>query len=362
MIEELVHVSAGLRADGGGAAHFGRLCGRAMRGFCARRGLRFRGFHLPSSDFASALDGYRCCDGSKARLVREVAVVQARRRCALVFDHPGPARLQGLLPAPLRRPFAVALLGIDAWRPFDAAGRRALASARVVMVISRATAARAAPFLPAGCDPRIVHPGIEPPDLAGAPDAAVVERAGEGFVLVAGRLDERERYKGHDELLAALAELVRRGVVARLVVVGDGGDRQRLESRAQELGLGGRVLFTGTVSGATLATLSRRAALFAMPSRGEGFGLAFVEAMAAGLPCVALTDTAPAEIIVDGETGRLVPEGDSEALASALSELLTDPERACALGAAGHRRYEADFTVEAFARRLEPALEELVAD
>ncbi|HEX9670116.1 MAG TPA: glycosyltransferase, partial [Thermoanaerobaculia bacterium] len=250
MIPELVHVSASLRADGGGAACFGRLCGRALRRFAAARGIRFRGLHLPATDFGVALDGYRSCGGAKGRLALAIARRQlAGRRVALFFDHPGPARVEGLLPR--RAPFAVALLGIDAWRPFDAAGRRALGSAREVVAISAATARGAAPHLPAGCRVRVVHPGIEPLAPGGGADDELLARAGRGYLLVVGRLAGPERYKGHDELLAALATLARDGRGARLVVVGEGSDRARLERRAGEHGVAGRVLFTGSVDRAT---------------------------------------------------------------------------------------------------------------
>jgi glycosyltransferase involved in cell wall biosynthesis len=363
MIDELLHVSANLRSDGGGAAHFGRLCGWAMRRYCAARRLRFRGLQLAPSDFSVALDGYRTSGGSKARTTLGALALQLRgRRTAIFFDHPGPARLQGLLPAALRAPHAVAILGIDAWHPFDAAGRRAFRSARSVVAISAETARRSAPFLPDGCRVRIVHPGIEPPRAGGRGDGALLAKLGEGYILIVGRMVGHERYKGHEELLSAVAALIERGSPVRLVLAGDGGDRSRLQQMAASLGIADRTFFTGAVDPATLSELYRRAALFAMPSQLEGFGLVYVEAMAAAKPCVALAGTAPAEIILDGETGRLVPAGDSRALADAMSGLLGDPDRACALGAAGRRRYEQDFTAEAFARRFEPTLDELVAD
>jgi glycosyltransferase involved in cell wall biosynthesis len=96
-----------------------------------------------------------------------------------------------------------------------------------------------------------------------------------------------------------------------------------------------------------------------MPSMLEGFGLVFAEAMALGKACLALAGTAPAEIVLDGETGLLVPPGDPAALAAALVALFADPERTRAMGAAGRLRYEREFTARAFERRLAPVLEEL---
>ena len=359
---ELVHVSAGLREDGGGAALYGRLLGRALRRLAARRGCAFRGLHLAASDGDPALDGYVSFRGSKARLALELASLQAggRERRRLVFDHPGPARIQGWLPAALRSPYAVALLGIDAWRAPRAETHRALAGARRLLPISRTTLERARFFLAEGAPAVVVHPGLDAPHPGGAPDRTLLGTLGEGFALIVSRLAASERYKGHDELLEAWSSLTAYLPDSRLVVVGDGDDRRRLEERTHELGLAGAVRFTGFVDPATLAALYRRAALFAMPSTEEGFGLVFLEAMAAAKPCLALAGTAPAEIVVDGETGRLVPRGDRAALAAALAELLGNRALAARFGAAGRDRFEREFRFEAFERRLEAALEPLL--
>jgi glycosyltransferase involved in cell wall biosynthesis len=359
LIDEIVHVSASLRQDDGGAAHLGRLLGRVLRRHCARRGLAFRGLHLPASDGHPALDGYRSFSLSRWRLGLHVFRRGRRRgRSALLFDHLGPARLQGALPRGLRGRYAATILGVDVWRELAPSARAALSSACRVVAISHETVRRARPFLPADCAPVVVHPGIDPPSAGGAPDAALLAGAGERFVLIVGRLAGAERYKGHDELLAAFAALDP-AIAPRLVIAGDGSDRARLETKAAELGLGGRVLFAGAVDGATLEALYRRSALFAMPSAGEGFGLVFLEAMAAGKPCVALEASAPAEIVVHGETGLLVPAKAPAALAAALRELLARPELARRLGEAGRERYRRDFTFDAFERRLAPVLDAL---
>jgi len=361
VIRELVHVSANLRLDGGGAAHLGREIGRAMRRYCARSGLRFYGLHLPATDGHPALDGYRSFGGSHARLGAALARLQlggADRR-ALVFDHAGPARAQAWVPAPLRSRYAVFLLGIEVWHPLESDRRRALGGAFRLLPISHTTLARARPFLASAGSARVVHPGLGPEVPGGVADRETLEIAGERFVLIVSRMPGRERYKGHDELIDLWPALRRRLPDARLVVVGDGDDRHRLEDKARSLDLEGAVVFVGFSDPATLSALYRRCALFAMPSRGEGFGLVFLEAMKAGKPCVALSGTAPAEIIVDGVTGRLADDARKDELLAALTELLGDPGRAAALGAAGRRRFEDEYTFEAFERRLDPLLEEL---
>ena len=100
----------------------------------------------------------------------------------------------------------------------------------------------------------------------------------------------------------------------------------------------------------------RHAAVFAMPSRGEGFGLVYLQAMRAGVPCLGSRDDAAADVIVDGETGLLVPQQDPEAIAGALARLLTDDAMRRRLGEASRRRFESTFTYARFRARLASVL------
>jgi glycosyltransferase involved in cell wall biosynthesis len=97
--------------------------------------------------------------------------------------------------------------------------------------------------------------------------------------------------------------------------------------------------------------------VFAMPSRQEGFGLVYLEAMWWGLPCIASTADASGEVVLDGETGELVPYGDVGALGGALVRLLSDRARAARMGEAGRRRARDHFGYERFRSDLLTALE-----
>jgi len=138
------------------------------------------------------------------------------------------------------------------------------------------------------------------------------------------------------------------------------GARSRPSTAAARLGVADAVLFTGFTSEATLAELYARCGLFALPSRGEGFGLVYLEAMRAGKPCLALAATAAAEIVVDGETGVLLQEAGPEALQAAVLPLLRATECAARLGAAGARRYQQSFRFARFRDRLAPYLRQLI--
>jgi len=177
--------------------------------------------------------------------------------------------------------------------------------------------------------------GENPPDDVPA-DALVV--------LAVCRL---ERQKGVDVAVRALARLREQEPGAHLVVLGEGAERTRLEELARELHvplhLPGRV--------PDVAAWLRRAAVLVHPVRWEGFGLAVLEAMLAGLPVVASRVSSLPELVADGETGILVSPDDPEALASAIERALGDP---AALGAAGLRRAQERFSV---ARMAEATLD-----
>jgi glycosyltransferase involved in cell wall biosynthesis len=103
----------------------------------------------------------------------------------------------------------------------------------------------------------------------------------------------------------------------------------------------------------------RRAAVFCLPSRQEGFGIVFLEAMVNAIPIVAARAAAVPETVADGEVGLLVDPDDPEALANRLALLLTDPERRRAMGEAGRRRveaYRADRVAAMFLTRVRAAL------
>ena len=149
-------------------------------------------------------------------------------------------------------------------------------------------------------------------------------------------------------LLGAMARLAG-GAVLR--VVGTGPALAGLQRRAREIGLNGRVEFLGHLPFDRLAAEYRRADLFCLPSRQEGFGIVFLEAMAAGLPVVAVRAAAVPEIVADGTSGILVPPGDPAALADALERLIADPAQRRRFSEDGLRRvrsYDAPRVAAAF--------------
>ncbi len=358
---DLIFVSAGLGLDGGGRAAAGRLLAGGCVRFAGERGLGFEILSLDGAGLPDSEVAVRGFAGNQRALALEVWKRQwTGRRAAFVFDLLGPARAQSYLPAPLRAPYLIPLYGIEAWRPLEWDRRRALAKATVVFAISAHTLERARPFCPDLGGAAVLPLALEERRPEGAVDATLLGRLGRlgrGFFLIVGRMDARERYKGHDQLLEAL-----RGIPdARLVVAGEGDDRARLEAKAAGLGMADRVAFTGFISEATLAELYRRCVAFAMPSRGEGFGLVYLEAMRAGKPVLAARGSAAEEIVVDGRTGLLADPDDRDELRGALCRLLDHPGEARRMGEAGFDRWRRELGAERFRERLSPLLERLVS-
>ncbi|HEV8630100.1 MAG TPA: glycosyltransferase [Thermoanaerobaculia bacterium] len=358
----LLFVSAGLSPRSGGIAKAGRLLLDATRQWAAGRGASLRLLTLGGEeDLLQGVDG-EAFAGNRNALARALWSAQLLEGYGhQVYDFLGVARIQGVLPARLRARYLLYLYGLECWRPLHGSRRRALDGAATRLACSAYTIERLRRHNPHA-------PPVEPLHLAlgeaapadGAPDDTLLRDLGDRFLLIVGRLAPGERYKGHDELLAALAALAPRYAHLKLAVVGEGADRPRLEERARALGIAGRVRFTGFVDDATLAALYERCNLFAMPSDGEGFGFVYLEAMRAGKPCIARQDSAAAEIVVDGETGRLIGAG-VEPLAAAIAELLAGPARAAAMGAAGRARWQGEFRPARFAASLRPHLDALVA-
>jgi phosphatidylinositol alpha-1,6-mannosyltransferase len=150
-------------------------------------------------------------------------------------------------------------------------------------------------------------------------------------------MDASERYKGHDGVIAALSTLVANGHDVEYVVVGEGDDVARLKRLAIEAGVEGRVIFLGAVFSERLVEAYRMADLFVMPSTGEGFGIAFLEAMACGTPALGLATAGAKDALADGELGVAVEDAE---LADALGCLLQSPRpNPHALSAATRARF-----------------------
>lgn len=239
------------------------------------------------------------------------------------------------------------LCGIEAWKPLTWIQRAALDCTDRLIAISAHTRDRFRDVNPQfACRAiDVCHLGVE--DARGSVGRS--DRA--PSALIVGRMASDERYKGHDLLLDVWPDVVREVPGAVLRIVGDGDDRQRLEDKARTLGLDGRVAFLGRVDDESLAREYERCTAFVMPSRDEGFGFVFVEAMRAARACIASRGAA-SEIVVDGESGLVVSPGDRGELTRAIVRLLADGAEADRMGARGRERFLREFTDGHFRERF----------
>jgi teichuronic acid biosynthesis glycosyltransferase TuaC len=225
--------------------------------------------------------------------------------------------------------------------------RGALASARLVLANSAGMAARAAEL--GARETRVVHLGTD------LPPAETPEVTQPTLATVA-HLVARKR---HVDVLRALWLLRDSHPDLRWTVVGDGPEREPLARLAAELGVSERVELRGALPPAEAVAAGRRASAFVLPSVDEAFGVAYVEAMAAGVPAIGCRgEPGPEEIAASGGGILLVPPRDPEALAAEIRGLLDDPARRREIGAQARATVVEGFTWERCGRATVAAYEE----
>jgi phosphatidylinositol alpha-1,6-mannosyltransferase len=239
--------------------------------------------------------------------------------------------------------------------------RRALRHANLVLAPSRDTADHVASeqgvarerirILPWALDPQ-----FESLLAPGSRTALPGEFPAGRVILTVGRWLATERYKGMDTLITALPRLLTRWPELQLVFVGTGDDRAWLEELTEKNGVHRHVHFLSGLNYTELAACYSACEIFALPSRGEGFGLVYLEAMACGKPVIGGAHGGAPEVIEDGVTGYLVPHGDPIQLATSIEALLADPAHAKEMGARGRQRAEHEFRFNAFAKSLKKIL------
>ena len=258
------------------------------------------------------------------------------------------------LPLLRRKPMLTFLHGIEVWEDAPARYVRSARRASFLVANSAFTRDRADRLHGGFAHARVCWLATETDDPPPAPDP--VGRRPE--VLIVGRLGEC--YKGHAELIACWPQVVAAVPGALLRIVGSGPEGDRFRRLAAQSRVASQIIFEGFVPDAELDRLYAGAAVFAMPSRGEGFGLVYVEAMRHGLPVVASDEDAAPEIVKHGETGCTVNLRRPQELPDALIHLLRNPDEAARLGEAGRRRWAEHFRFSAFRDRFSPLLGEFL--
>lgn len=209
-----------------------------------------------------------------------------------------------------QKPLALLVYGIDAWQQHHRLTRAWLRQVDAVWSISRITIERMtswAKLSAAKCTilPNAIH--LDQYGQSGKRTDLLSCYGLRGKVLLTlGRLSSLERYKGVDEVIELLPDLLRHEPDLSYLVAGEGDDRARLMAKADAMGLGDHVVFTGMIDEAEKADIFRLADAYVMPSRGEGFGFVFLEALACGVPAVGSQLDGSREALRDGLLGELV--------------------------------------------------------
>ena len=180
-------------------------------------------------------------------------------------------------------------------------------------------------------------------------------------MVAVGRIND---WKGHDVLIEAIARMRARDLIIPVQIAGDPypGEEHlldRLRELARRRGVGDQVMFLGYI--ADIEGLLDRVGIFVLPSiRPEPFGLALLEAMGRGLPCIATDAGGPRDMIEHGRTGLLVPPRDPDALAGAIEQLWRDPSLRATLGHAAAADVRTRFSIETTAQRVSALYDELL--
>jgi glycosyltransferase involved in cell wall biosynthesis len=362
----------------GGVQRAGRHLAAVMTEFAGSRGLECRILSLNDKAEVKRLDvtgreivftGSERAKGSflaaALKTARRAAGKGKRAPKLVVAGHPNLApvvRAMRLVTPRLRS--VICTHGIEVWQPLPRVRRNSLRKADLVLAPSKYTAGHVAAdqgvdvgkirVLPWALDPRFEVLAQH------AASSAVPSRFPQGqVVLTVGRWRADERYKGMDTLITALPRLLPRWPDLQLVAVGDGDDRAWLEDLAEETGVDRHVHFLSGLSYEDLAACYGHCELFALPSKGEGFGLVYLEAMACGKPVIGGAHGGAPEVIEDGKTGYVVPHGDAAQLATAMETLLDDAALRAEMGRRGKQRVETEFKFTVFAKSFRKILREL---
>ncbi|WP_407687602.1 GDP-mannose-dependent alpha-(1-6)-phosphatidylinositol monomannoside mannosyltransferase [Mycobacterium sp. HUMS_1102779] len=324
-------------------------------------------------DEAAAAAGYRVVRHPGTLMLPGPAV--AARMCRLVADHGidtvwfGAAAPLALLASRARGAGATRVLASThghevGWSMLPVARsvlRRIGDDTDVVTFVSRYTRSRFAPAFGPNASLEYLPPGVDTDRFRPDPAARAALRdryrlGGRPTVVCLSRLVPR---KGQDMLIRALPSIRQRVDGAALVIVGGGPHADALRKLARDCGVAEHVTFTGGVPAAELAAHHALADVFAMPCRTrgagmdvEGLGIVFLEASATGVPVVAGESGGAPEAVRHNETGLVVDGRSVDKIATAVTELLTDRDRAAAMGAAGRKWVTAQWRWDTLAARL----------
>jgi glycosyltransferase involved in cell wall biosynthesis len=228
-------------------------------------------------------------------------------------------------------PLAMVIHGIEAWQPSPhSIANRLARSVDHLLAVSRYSADRFATWSRFPSDRAFLLPNSVALDrfVPGPPDPTLVRRyglQGKRVLMTVGRLASEERYKGFDEVIEVMPELLRRYTDLVYLIVGEGADRARLERKVDAAKLASNVIFAGRIPEDEKVQHYNLSDCYVMPSSGEGFGIVLIEAAGCGVPIIGSAVDGSREALLNGQLGRLVVPSSREELLSAVCETLDSP-------------------------------------
>lgn len=300
-----------------------------------------------------------------ARIVGRVRELRRSGGVDLVHAH-GPlpcGHAAMLLSAELGLPFVVSVHGLDAFATEQVQGRagnwcrrisrRVYGSSRRVICISELVREQVLVGMSPPCRTSVIYNGVDPNIFVPAQESDTAKLT----VLSVGNLIP---IKGHELLIRAVGALVMDFPALTLQIIGDGPERSRLEGLSDQLKVGDRVQFLGRKSRTEVAAAMQQCTVFALPSRYEGLGCVYLEAMAVGKPVIGCRGQGIAEVIQQGSNGFLVGPDNEMELKLALGMLLGDESRRKNLGVAARDTILDRFTLAHQAEKLARVYRECV--
>lgn len=229
-----------------------------------------------------------------------------------------------------RAPVILPIHGIDAWQPTSSRLSNYLAARLAAVVsVSELTLTRFRSWSDSDLSGFVLPNMVDLDFFTPGPKSAALQQRygleGKTVLMTMGRQVGYERYKGFDEVLNLLPNLRKEMPTVAYIAAGDGNDRERLEAKARALGVDDLVVFTGYIAETEKVDYYRLADAYVMPSRGEGFGIVLLEAMACGVPVVASKLDGTREAVRDGALGVLVDPGDPEDIKAGILAALKRP-------------------------------------
>lgn len=323
---------------GGGIAQFNRdLVAAVKSGFSP---IRVQILALRGVAGSGAVDIERSCGGSRLRMLLEAARLGISRKQfdLVICGHIHLMPVAILATVRSMRHIWLVVHGIEAWQPPRRYSRWCSRQATLVTAVSRITRTRFLHWsgvdplrvrvLPNTVDPRF-SPGDQPESLRQA-----LRLQNRKVLLTVGRMDAGEQYKGHADVIRALPRVKASIPDVAYLIVGDGSDKPRLVALAETCGVANDVRFVSGVDPAALGDYYRLADVFIMPSRGEGFGIVYLEAIASGIPAIGSGLDGSRDALGDGRFGQLAdPDALDHAIIQAIEASRTaHAAESCRLG------------------------------